>query len=129
MSLPSPARRRIVTLLAVLPWPLILFQFLFTLPRYEKLFREYGLHMSSLTNLLFDIALWVRAYTFFAFALTLLLTGISVLVADFVQTCAISRWRRWLVLLVVFGVPCFLFVLSWLGVLGTHRKLVEGLNK
>src|SRR5262245_31073841 len=129
MSLPSPARRRTVTFLAVLPWPLILFQFLFTLPRYEKMFREYGLKISDFTALLFDIAAWVHDHMFLAFGFTFLFTGLSVVTADVVQTRSVSKSRRLLVLLVVFGLPCLLFVLSWLGVLGTHRRLVEGLNK
>ena len=33
------------------------------------------------------------------------------------------------VLLFVFGLPCLVFALAWLGVLNTHRTLVEGLRK
>ena len=47
MSVPSPNRRRAVTLLAALPWPAVLFQFLAVLPRYDKMFREFGLQVRS----------------------------------------------------------------------------------
>ena len=57
------------------------------------------------------------------------LTFASVIVAQTVQSIPLSRTRRGLILLVVFGLPCLVFALTWLGVWSTHRTLVEGLNR
>jgi type II secretory pathway component PulF len=128
MSLPSPARRRAVTLLATLPWALVLFQFLLIVPRYGKLFREFGLKVPAVTELLLNISAWVRGNVLLSFLIAFVLTGISVGVAHAVQTIQMSRGRRLFFLLVVFGVPCLAFVLAWVGVIGTHRRLIDGLN-
>ena len=128
MSLPSPAQRRAVTLLATLPWALVLFQFLLILPRYDRLFRDFGLKAPDLTGLVLIISAWVRAHIFLSFLITFALMGISVGVAHVVQTTPMARGRRLLFLLIVFGMPCLVFVLAWVGVIVTHRRLVEGLN-
>jgi type II secretory pathway component PulF len=129
MSLPSPGRRRIVTWLAFFPWPLVLFQFLFIVPRYDRLFRDYNLQIAGPTSVLFQISAWLRANAIVGYSLALVLTGVSVFAADFVQSRPTGRWRRILILLLVFGVPCLVFVVCWLGVLSTHRRLIEGLNR
>lgn len=129
MANPSPARRRVVALLALVPWPLVLFQLLFVLPRYDRLFREFGLKVSGLAQLSLDVSLWAHRHLLLAFLITFVLMGLSFGTATWVQSSAGSRGRRVLVLLVVFGVPCGLFVLAWVGVLGAHRTLVEGLDR
>jgi hypothetical protein len=123
------ARRLVITSLAALPWALVLFQFRLVLPRYDKLFRELGLKVDSLTQFFLDVSAWVRAHVPLAFVVTFALIGASVGLAYAVQAPGVSRERRLLVLLAVFAVPCALFVLSWVGVMGTHRTLVEGLKK
>lgn len=127
--LPSPGRRALVTLLALLPWPLVLFEFLLVLPRYDKLFHQYGLKADSVTAFLLAVSAWVRAHVFLAFLVTFVLMGSSVGVAYASQAVPVSRGRRLIVLLVVFVVPCALFVLSWVGVMWAHRTLVEGLKR
>jgi type II secretory pathway component PulF len=129
MLLPSPGRRRAVTLLAVLPWVLVLFQFLLILPRYKKLFDQFGLKLPGWVELIFTVSTWVQAHVLLAFLLAFLLIAVSVGLAHVVQTTPVSTWRRLLVLLLVFAVPCLLFLLSWLGVFWTQRKLVEGFNR
>jgi type II secretory pathway component PulF len=126
---PSPARRRLVAALALLPWALLLFEFLLVLPRYDQLFRQYGLTLDSLTRFLLDVSAWVRAHAFLTFLITFALVGVSVGTAYGIQTARVSRARRLLILAAVFAVPCALFVLSWVGVLHTHRTLVEGLKR
>jgi type II secretory pathway component PulF len=128
MSLPSPAQRRAVTLLATLPWALVLFQFLLILPRYDRLFRDYGVKVPELTGLLLNISAWVRAQVLLSFVITFVLMGVSVGVSHVVQSTPMSRGRRLLYLLIVFGMPSLAFVLAWVGVSVTHRRLVEGLN-
>lgn len=127
--LPLAGRRRIVAILAVLPWPLVLFQFLLIVPRYARLFRDIRLQVPPATTLLIDISTWARSHTLPAFAMASVLTFASVIVAQTVQSIPLSRTRRGLILLVVFGLPCLVFALTWLGVWSTHRTLVEGLNR
>jgi hypothetical protein len=126
---PPAARRAVVAVLALLPWALVLFDVLLVLPRYDKLFRQYGLKLDSLTQFLLDLSAWVRAHVFLAFVMTFALMGVSVGAAYAVQAARVSRARRLLLLTVVFAVPCAVFVLAWVGVMGTHRTLVEGLRK
>jgi type II secretory pathway component PulF len=129
MSVPSPARRRAVTLLAALPWPAILFQFLVSLPRYDKVFREFGLTVDAFTAVLLNVSAWLRDHFLVAFAITFGLMALSVFAAHTVQSVELPGRRRAAVLLFVFGVPCLVFGLAWLGVLNTHRTLVEGMRK
>lgn len=127
--LPSPARRRAVTLLAALPWPVVLFLFLAVLPRYARLFRDFNLAVPDLTALLLNVSGWLNRNVLLGFVVAFLLMATSMVIAHTVQTVAMSRGRRLAVLLFVFGVPCLVFVVAWVGVLTTHRTLVEGLNR
>lgn len=127
--LPSAGRRRMVALMAVLPWPVVLFQFLLVVPRYAKLFNDIGLKLPPATSFLIDVSNWTRGHTLLAFSITSILTFASVIVAQTAQSWPMSRRNRALVLLAVFGFPCLLFGLTWLGVWSTHRTLVEGLNR
>jgi hypothetical protein len=129
MSLPSPARRRAVTLLAILPWILLLFEFLLIVPRYKKVFDEFGLKVAGLVDGIFLVSGWVQRHVVVAVLLTLLLTAISVGLAHAVQIIPVSRTRRLFVLFLVFAVPCLLFLLVWLGMFWTDRKLAEGLQR
>jgi type II secretory pathway component PulF len=115
--------------MAVLPWPMILFQYLFILPRYDKLFHQYKVSVDGWTALCLNVSAWVRNFSVFAFIVTIMLTACCVMTANFVLTLPFSRRRRNLFLLLSFGLPCALFILSWLGVLATHSKLVEGLQR
>jgi type II secretory pathway component PulF len=129
MSLPSPGRRRAVTLLAVLPWVLVLFQLLLVVPRYKKLFDEFGLKVSGTVELILSMSGWVQKHVLFAFLVTFLLIGGTVGLAHYVQTTPVSKSRRLIVLLLVFAVPCVLFLLVWLGMFLTERKLAEGFQR
>lgn len=129
MSLPSPGRRRIVTLLAGFPWILLLFEFMLVLPRYDKLFRQHGLKVPSHTDFLLSVALWVEHHVLAAFLIAFALIGVSFGLAHTAQSTDMSRRRRFLILLVVFGLPCLLFILAWVGVESTYRTLVEGLQR
>jgi type II secretory pathway component PulF len=108
---------------------LVLLQLLTVFPRYEKLFREFGVHLPPGVALLLDVSAWANGHVLLALVLTLVLTGLSVGTAHATQTGGLSRGWRLLVLLLVFGVPCGFYVLSWVGMLHTHRTLVEGLKK
>ena len=129
MSVLSPARRRLVTALAAFPWPLILFQFLVSLPSYDKLFRESGLKVDTLTAVLLTVSAWLKNNFLVALLATFGLMAVSVFTAHTVQSVEMPGRRRAAVLLFVFGVPCLLFGLAWLGVLNTDRTLAEGLRK
>jgi hypothetical protein len=129
MSVPSPSRRRAVTLLAALPWPLVLFQFLVALPRYDKMFREFGLKIDDFAALLLNVSAWVRNHYLLAGLITFGLMAASMFTAHTVQSFEMPAKRRAAILLFVFGVPCLVFGLAWLGVLNTHRTLVEGIKK
>lgn len=129
MSVPSPARRRAVTLLAALPWAAVLFQFVAVLPRYDRLFREFGLKVDDVTAVTLNLSAWLRNHFLVAGLLTFGLMAASVFAAHTVQSVDLPGRRRAAVLLFVFGVPCLVFGLAWLGVLNTHRTLVEGMRK
>jgi len=129
MSLPSPRRRRAVTLLAILPWVLVLFQLLLVVPRYKRLFDEFGLKVSGSVELILFASGWVQRHILFAFLFTFLLIAGSVGLAHYVQTTPVSKSRRLIVLLLVFAVPCALFLLVWLGMYSTERKLAEGFQR
>lgn len=125
----SGARQRVITLFSILPWALLLIEFLFILPRYEQLFRQFAIKIDAFSTLLLEISAWVRAHVLAAFLITFALMIVNVCVSVVVQSARISRRRRMTVLLFVFGIPCLLFVLTWVGVLLTHRRLVEGLQR
>jgi type II secretory pathway component PulF len=127
--LPSAGRRISVTLLAALPWPLVLFQFVTILDGYDKLFRQFHLQLDSFTALLLNISAWVRRHLELAFGIAVVLTIVSMLIVHTIYLAPVRRNRRVAILTFVFGVPCAVFVLAWVGVLGTHSRLVEGLNK
>lgn len=129
MPLPSPARRRAVSLLVIFPWILLLFQFALMLPRYNKLFHEHNLKLSPLTTIVLDVSTWVQKYLLLAFLIVFACMGISIGIAHAIQSREMSGGRRLLVLLLVFGLPCGLFAVSWLGVWNTHRTLIEGLQR
>ena len=113
----------------MLPWMLVLFQYLLILPRYDRLFRQFNLDVDDFADLLIKISEWVRANVLAAFLITFVLMTVNVAVTVVAQSPRISRKRRILMLFLAFTIPCFLFVLTWVGVESTHSRLVEGLNK
>jgi hypothetical protein len=126
---PAPTRRALVTLLAALPWVLLLFQFVAVIPRYERMYRENALKVPAYTQFLLDVAAWVNGRFLLAGLLTLALMAAGVWFSHTAQSPGTSRASQYLLLLTAFLVPCGLFVLTWVGVMGTHSRLVEGLNK
>jgi type II secretory pathway component PulF len=129
MSIPTPGRRRALTLMATLPWPVVLFQFLFILPGYDKLFRQFGLKIDDLTGLVLNLSRWLKANTGLAFGITLGLMFMAVGIVHAVQSTDLPRTRRAAILTFVFGVPCLIFFVAWLTVANTDRILVDGLKK
>ena len=128
-SPPSAARRVTVTLLAAVPWLLILFELLYVVPRYEQMFREHGLKLPASTQRLLDASRWANAHPSVAGPLTFALAAGGAAVAYLALSPRRSRNARALLLLAVFAIPCGLFVLTWVGVEGTRRTLVEGFNE
>jgi type II secretory pathway component PulF len=129
MAVPSPARRRAVTLLAALPWPVVLFQFLTILPGYDKIFREFHWKVDDFTGLLLNVSSWLQRNSLAAFLNAFGLMAVSVATVHTVQSVDLPRRRRFAILLFVFGFPSLVFVVAWVGVLTTHRTLVENLNR
>jgi type II secretory pathway component PulF len=102
---------------------------LIVVPRYKKLFDEFGLKVSGTVELILTASGWVQKHVLFAFLVTFLLIGSSVGPAHYVQTAPVSKSRRLIVLLLVFAVPCAIFLLVWLGMFSTERKLAEGFQR
>jgi type II secretory pathway component PulF len=125
----SPRRRLTVTLLALFPWAVLLFQLLLIVPRNAKLFADHRIKVPELTRYVIDVSVWASAHQGLAFLATLLGMAISVGLIQVGQTEKVSRRTRVLVLLTAFGVPCLLFALAWLGVDVAHRRLDEGLSQ
>src|SRR5262245_43335672 len=111
----SARRRLTVTLLAPVPWAVLPFQLVLIVPRNGKLFAQYGIKVPDLTQVVLDVSAWATNHLGLAFLVTFLGMGVSVGLAQAVQTERVSRRTRILVLLAAFGVPCVLFALAWLG--------------
>jgi hypothetical protein len=126
---PSRAHRLAVTLLAALLWPVVLFQYLFVLRGYDKLFRAYNLKVDDLSGRVLNLSAWLRARSFVAFAITFLLMAVTVGAVYAVQTAPLSGRRRAAVLFLIFAVPCLVFLVTLLTVENTKRTLFEGLRK
>jgi type II secretory pathway component PulF len=108
---------------------MVLFLFGVILPRYNQLFRQFNLRVDDFTGMLLNVSAWLQRNVLAGFAATFVLMGISVGAAYTVQSTELPRGRRLAILAFVFGVPTLVFVLAWVGVLSTHRTLVEGLRK
>ncbi len=128
MSASTPARRLSLTLIAPFPWALLLFQLLIVVPRYDVLFRQFGLVVPLLTVTVLDVARWAGSHVVLAFLLAIAGTGYTAILARAASSTK-SRPRRYLILLVAFGLPCLLFALAWVGVELAHRKLDDGLAR
>lgn len=124
----SVSRQRLVTLLAILPWALLLFQFLFVLPRYERIFRQFAFKVDDYTSLLIRISEWSRSHALIAFLITFVAMIVNVVASVLIQTKMSTKKRRATALLIIYGVPCVLFLLAWVGVLATHRRLIGELQ-
>ncbi len=122
------SRQRLITLLSILPWALLLFQYLFVLPHYDRLFRQFHFTIDQPTSVLLKISSWVVAHVLAAFLIAFALMTTSVVLSALAQSIGLSRRRRIWVLLLTFGIPCLLFVMTWVGVLLAHRRLIEGLQ-
>jgi type II secretory pathway component PulF len=118
-----------VTLLAAFLWPVVHIQYLFILPGYDKLFRDYNLKVDDLASRILNLSAWLKARGLVAFAITFVLMAVTVGTAHAVQTAPVSGRRRAAILLIVFGVPCLVFLLTLLTVENTKRTLFEGLRK
>jgi type II secretory pathway component PulF len=125
----SSRRRLTLTLLAVVPWAVLLFQFLFVLPRQAKFFAEMGLKLPGWTALVLDVSHWLSSRPLFAVAATLGGVTFSSGLTQLSAAHRVSPRTRTLLLLTAFGVPVVLFGLAWLGVDVVHRRLDEGQSK
>ena len=125
----SNASKRLVSLLAPVPWALLFFELLLIVPRYEKHFSRYGLRPTGLVQSILEVGRWMADHALVAFSLTFVLIAVSIGTTILLQSAAISKRLRYLALLVVFGIPCTLFAIVWVGIDQTQRRLEEGLNR
>ena len=125
----SPARRIAVTLLAPVPWAVLLFELLVVVPRYVQQFDLVHFQPPRLTAAIFDFTRLARANILLMFLAVFALMVLSVVVTHRVQGAKWTKARRWLVLSFVFGVPVALFALMWVGVELPYRKLAEGMAR
>ena len=125
----SPARRIAVTLLAPVPWAVLLFELLVVVPRYVKQFDLVHFQPPRLTAAIFDFTRLARANILLTFLAAFVVMVLSVVVTHRVQGAKRTTARRWLVLSFVFGVPVALFALIWVGVELPYRKLAEGMAR
>ena len=129
MPVPSRSSRLLVTLLVAVPWIMVGVQWFVILPRYARLFDQYGLKLPHLSEWL--IAAVKRAGETFLISgwillLCLMLSMFRVHRLMKADLPAKTRNRR---LFAVFAIPLTLFLLAWLGVAHPHAKLIEGLGK
>lgn len=124
----SGARQRLVTLLSILPWAAILFLLLFVLPRYEQRFRQFNFKPDDVAAFLFRVSDWARAHVLAAFLIVFALMIANVVISAIVQSAKISGRKRRMLMLLVFGIPTLLFVLTWVGAEITRRTLIDDLQ-
>lgn len=124
---PSSARRLIVTLLVPVLYLVLLFQLVVVVPRYAKVFAQYGLKLPDLTQFCVDASAWVVAQPVFALSATAVVVIASMVVVNRAYRSA-QRRRGW-VLFLVYAVPLLAFLVVWLGVAGPHAKLMDGLQR
>jgi type II secretory pathway component PulF len=123
-----PARRLILALLVAVPWLLLLFQLVVVVPRYAKLFAEFGLKLSDLTQVAIDVAAWTNEYPTLALVLGGSVIALSMLLV-YRASANLKDQRRWWLLFFVYAIPTAAFLVVWLGVAGPHAKIEEGLRK
>ena len=125
---PRPARL-LVTVLAGVPWLMVGVQWLMILPRFDRLFHNYGLPLPTFPRAVLDLARWLGD--------NVLLAGWAFLVCVILSLFRVwkvmgqdmsARQRNWR-LLAVFAVPLVLFLLAWVGVAGPYSKLREALTR
>lgn len=128
----EPRHCQILSWLAILPWPLVLFEWFFVIPRYARLYHDHGVETDGLTAAFFAIGGVIRRQPFVAFLTTALLTLGTVAITAAWMSAATGktsgRWRR-LMLLLPFAIPFLLFVATWLGMEHVHRRLTTALNR
>ncbi len=127
--MPSSSARFLVTVLAIVPWLMAGVQWLVILPRFDRLFQNYGLQLPTFPRAVLDLARWLGD--------NVLLAGWAFLVCVILSLFRVwkvmgrdmpARQRNWR-LLAVFAVPLVLFLLAWVGVAGPYSKLREALAR
>src|SRR5947209_15747908 len=91
---PSAGRRMAVTLLAALPWPAVLFQFVTVLGGYDKLFRQFNVPVNDVVAILLNVSAWTRRHLEAAFGIAFVLMVVSMVAAHTTFLAPMSRRRR-----------------------------------
>lgn len=107
---------------------LLLFQLIVVVPRYAKVFAEFGLKLPDITQICIDVAHWVNQYTTAALLGWGGAIGSSMLLVYW-WAGDLKAKHRWWLLFGLYAIPTAAFLMVWLGVAGPHAKLEEGLRK
>jgi type II secretory pathway component PulF len=129
MSVPSRSSRLLVAVLAAVPWLMLGTQWFLVLPRFARLFDQFGLQLPLLPHLLMVLVRLAGEYFlivgwFFLMGVMLSVTGVFRLMRQ-----DLPAKTRNLLLSLVFALPVAVFLLSWVGVAGPYSKLMEGLGR
>jgi len=129
MPVPPRSTRLLVTLLVAVPWLMVGMEWLLVLPRFARLFDQYGLRLPSVSHAIVSAVRWAGENFFIAgwaylMCIILSMSGVNRLMNRDLESKV--RNRR---LLVVFAIPVFVFVASWLGIHHPYSKLMQGLGR
>jgi type II secretory pathway component PulF len=123
------SKRLMISLFAALPWLLILLHLLVIVPRFMKMFQEYGLKLPVMTQLVINLSHLVRSQLIPACAILFLLVAAWWGVADAICRKETQPGWRSIALLILYSIPVGIFVLCWLGVGLPYNQLQDGLRR
>lgn len=125
----SPHRRRTLAMLCILPWFLLLMQYLVVLPRYDRLFRDHRIRQGDVGQFLADTGRLAARYPGGAVLIAVAAIAMSVTWVFAADARSIRPRVRKTILSLVFGLPTALFLLTWVGVAMMHRTLIDALER
>lgn len=129
MSVPSASTRVVITVLSAIPWLAIGVEWFMVFPRFARLFAQYGLQLPLVSQWIVSAVRWAIENFFIAGWVYLMCLFLTVAHVNRLMKRDLAPKGRNLRLLIVFGIPVFIFVASWLGIQHPYSKLMQGLSR
>ncbi|WP_020471945.1 hypothetical protein [Zavarzinella formosa] len=129
MPVPTRSSRVLLTALVTVPWLMVGVQWFLVLPRFARLFDQFGLRLSIPSNYIIAAVKWAGETFFLSGWVFLVCVMLSMFRVSRLMKQDLSPKTRNRHLLMVFAVPMTLFILSWVGIAEPYSKLMRGLGK
>lgn len=129
MAIQSASARRILCGFVVVLWAVVGFQWGVLVPRYGKIFREFGLLLPWYSESLLLVQAWLSRYWFVAGWMWLMALFLSVLGIRRIAMQDRSARSRQVAMLGLYLIPVIIFAWACLGVAVPYIKLTEALNR